>query len=194
MDRGGTRRTEQRRRFDHRGVAAEIEVRRAALDLAPQEGIQDDVADVDPSDGTIAVHQDAQPGRTPELDRTHRRFLSPEVGVPRSISSMPWFTRGPSGDGSRSSTAMLPGRLCEATHSRVKASQSGTGRACCTGCTPKERCSCRATCSLEVTAAIQTGSRKRAMLLTVRPAAVGTTTAADVPNSRTASAATETRS
>ena len=73
---------------------------------------------------------------------------------------------------------MAPGRPCETTHSRVKSSQSETGVGRSSGCTPYEKCSCRATRSLGVTAATHTGSRKRAMLLAVRPVSVGTTTAA----------------
>src|SRR5262249_4813353 len=107
VDRGGTRRAGPRGRFDPRPPAPEGEVRGAALDLAAEERIQDDVADVDAPDRTVVVHLHAQPRGTLELDRpAHRRLLSPDGGVPRSISSMAWFAPGRSGDGSRSNTAM----------------------------------------------------------------------------------------
>ena len=51
---------------DRGAVAAEVEVRRSALDLAPEEEVHDDVAVIDAADRPVGVHLDGETGRALE--------------------------------------------------------------------------------------------------------------------------------
>src|SRR5262249_3936624 len=72
LDRRRAGRPEEWRRRDRIAVAAEVEVRRAALDLAAEKEVQGDAAVAEPPVRAVSVHLYAQPGLAAQL---HRRAL-----------------------------------------------------------------------------------------------------------------------